>query len=168
MEKRSASKKKHLPNEFEDVKCELVDPYALIDEASICSPDNHGRKKNCQDNPWCVYGFGPSIWDDDRYFECLGKDYAKLKRHFSGNAWSFPVGLRNLGATCYLNVLMQSLFHNLLIREAVYMMQHERSNGIDEHVNKIITSLQVAFGHMDLCTNGVYSLESFTGVDALF
>jgi hypothetical protein len=33
------------------------------------------------------------------------------------------LGLENLGATCYLNVLIQSIFHNCLIREAIMNME---------------------------------------------
>eukprot|EP01042_Synura_sphagnicola_P000136 gene136-biopygen134 len=35
------------------------------------------------------------------------------------------VGLENLGATCYLNALLQMLFHVNEFRRAVYLLPHE-------------------------------------------
>ena len=54
----------------------------------------------------------------------LHNEYVQMKFHLhvvikSQNNFDI-VGLRNLGATCYLNSLMQCLYMNTLFREAVY------------------------------------------------
>ena len=40
------------------------DPYAVLTHRSgatgvaLCQPSDHARKKNCTNNPWCLYGLG--------------------------------------------------------------------------------------------------------------
>jgi hypothetical protein len=82
--------------------------------------DHSGSRKNCADNPNCLYGLGErkrGIWTDKgAILAAIGSDPAAAAREPS----LIPAGMKNLGATCYLNSLVQSLFHNLLFRAAVY------------------------------------------------
>jgi hypothetical protein len=83
-------------------------PYNCL---SLCI--DHLKKKNCSKNPWCVYGLGEmkeGIWKDDLFVEKrCGKSLNSCLRDIDTTTIlpHPPCGLRNLGATCYLNVLMQ-------------------------------------------------------------
>ncbi|CAN0065098.1 unnamed protein product, partial [Hapterophycus canaliculatus] len=43
------------------------------------------------------------------------------------------VGLKNQGATCYMNSLLQTLYHVLSLRRAVYDMPTEEENRYVRH-----------------------------------
>jgi ubiquitin carboxyl-terminal hydrolase 7 len=51
------------------------------------------------------------------------------------------VGLRNLGATCYMNPLSQTLFHLPQLRKAVYAMP----TAGDDSVTSVALALQRTF-----------------------
>jgi ubiquitin C-terminal hydrolase len=54
------------------------------------------------------------------------------------------VGIENLGATCYLNALLQMLFHINAFRRVVYSLPHESSPG----KTSVILALQSLFNHL--------------------
>lgn len=75
-------------------------------------------RRNCSGNPRCLSGLGERAWIQDV------KDSAwhdiedpNSERRTEG---SF-VGLKNLGATCYLNSFLQVWYHNPVFRQALYM-----------------------------------------------
>jgi hypothetical protein len=78
-------------------------------------PVDHARKRNCARNPWCVYGLGEKdgIWKScNHLIGALGYDVTLNLRSAdptdpTGQRFLPPAGLKNLGATCYLNVLIQ-------------------------------------------------------------
>lgn len=91
-----------------------------------------------------------------------------------------PAGLKNLGATCYINALLQCLFQNLLFRDSLFnmtinddstpSMTASSNSGVsclisstDEksQMQKVLRSLQTAFAHMDKSCKSVYDIEDF-------
>ncbi|GAB1608056.1 hypothetical protein Ahia01_001089700 [Argonauta hians] len=74
-------------------------------------------KRNCRGNPLCLNSIGERVWlrqIDERKWHDIG-DPNNERRHPD----SF-VGLKNLGATCYVNTFLQLWFHNQQVRKAVY------------------------------------------------
>ena len=185
---------------IEPIVDELPDLYAAMTApVARCAPKDHKKKKNCANNPWCLIDIideKVGIWKaKPTGMVKLGPDPTALKRilrpPFARNksAKLTPGGLKNLGATCYLNVLIQMLFHNLLVRDAVYNMQLEinignkaldkngnkavdddiltsdaKTNKIaekDTHMNMVVGALQDTFGHLDSCPKGVHDTSLF-------
>lgn len=85
---------------------------------------DHLKKRNCAKNPWCLYGMGElkeGIWkkstpssspSSSSLLDTIGSDPSIHSRdedmYCSKQAGLFPpAGLKNFGATCYLNALIQ-------------------------------------------------------------
>ncbi|KAI0362032.1 cysteine proteinase [Trametes cingulata] len=113
------------------------------DEGPMCS------SKACKHNPYCLNYLGQDKWED------AGKAYeAYVKAHDLGENpnestrdGSTPVGLKNLGATCYANAYLQVWFQDLLFRKGVYQCQPAQDA---EHTfeESPIFQLQVTFAAM--------------------
>jgi len=81
---------------------------------------------NCRHNPGCLQNLGQSCWVEGNAKEVflrqhklggmvvMAADSLRKKTHAD------LTGLKNLGATCYLNSLMQILFNHPPFRSAVY------------------------------------------------
>ena len=73
-------------------------------------------RKNCRGNPRCLVGLGEKIWLEDLK---IPDDEPDDPCNIARTGEDF-VGLTNLGATCYINSLLQLWFHNLNFRKAIY------------------------------------------------
>lgn len=89
--------------------------YSL--DSPVC---RHTRDRNCPANPNCVVGLGEQLDSDfvnlDKEVTAkIGKDPTELLK----DADTF-VGLKNMGATCYVNSLLQTLYFTPTFRGAIY------------------------------------------------
>ncbi|KAI0044824.1 cysteine proteinase [Auriscalpium vulgare] len=100
---------------------ELADDVIVIsdDESPSCS------KRACAKNPNCLNYLGQEKWEDEEgalkaYMAAanLGSDPRLENRNPA-----IPVGLRNLGATCYANAYIQVWFQDIPFRNGVYQCQ---------------------------------------------
>lgn len=65
------------------------------------------------------------------------------------------VGLRNEGATCYLNSMLQSLFHNPHFRRLIYCIE---VNAINREI-PVVDALQRIFYEMELQSEGIRTIQ---------
>ncbi|XP_013784550.1 ubiquitin carboxyl-terminal hydrolase 48-like [Limulus polyphemus] len=124
-----------------------------------CKPTS--CRRNCKGNPRCLVGLGERNWLQDIADEDWHEiDDPNSERRAQG---SF-VGLKNLGATCYVNSFLQVWYHNPLFRRAIY--QWKREDDPQELV--ALTSTKDERGEKEHSTNGnegegVYSPSSCIG-----
>ena len=65
-------------------------------------------RRNCGNNPMCLTGLG-----EEKYIKSHPAEVASLESSLSElRDPTQYVGLKNLGATCYVNSLIQVWFHN--------------------------------------------------------
>ncbi|XP_064160529.1 ubiquitin carboxyl-terminal hydrolase 48 isoform X2 [Anguilla rostrata] len=86
-----------------------------------------GACRNCKGNPNCLVGIGEHVWlgeIDENAFHNIDDPNSERR---DKNTF---VGLTNLGATCYANTFLQVWFHNLELRQTLYLCQNSRA---EEH-----------------------------------
>ncbi|XP_064160532.1 ubiquitin carboxyl-terminal hydrolase 48 isoform X5 [Anguilla rostrata] len=84
-------------------------------------------RRNCKGNPNCLVGIGEHVWlgeIDENAFHNIDDPNSERR---DKNTF---VGLTNLGATCYANTFLQVWFHNLELRQTLYLCQNSRA---EEH-----------------------------------
>jgi ubiquitin C-terminal hydrolase len=87
----------------------------------------------CDSDGYTDQGFGENFMlpeiqrrirmDSPCYFRCKFEE--RHARLYSSKDCTGMVGLENLGATCYLNALLQMLFHINYFRRSVYQIPHD-------------------------------------------
>ncbi|KAH9954829.1 hypothetical protein BJV74DRAFT_891746 [Russula compacta] len=127
-------------------------------ESPICS------KKYCSKNPNCLNYLAQDRWEDAE---------AALKAYLSATDLgpdpnhqtrkpSLPVGLRNLGATCYANAYIQVWFQDVCFRNGVYqcLPADDRDHTFDESP---IFQLQTTFAALQESRLKVFNPEKLVG-----
>ncbi|KAL3663548.1 hypothetical protein V7S43_011435 [Phytophthora oleae] len=154
----------------------LSDPYLL--RAPPCRFSDHHRKRgknagvlrNCADNPNCLYGLGErqkGVWQGSKLIRrVFGDDPRERQRGSSKHEEPMPCGLRNLGATCYLNSMLQCLFVNLPFRQAVYEWE-PKEQLVDKEQALQMRALQKLFAQMQLGNESYYDPSEFASTLSL-
>ncbi|KAF5373636.1 hypothetical protein D9758_000663 [Tetrapyrgos nigripes] len=114
-------------NKFKETsRASSTDPLAIKDtddDVIVISDDETPTcsKKSCKSNPFCLNYLGQDKWENDEHQETF-KELAKVGSNPSEETRidDLPVGLRNLGATCYANASLQVWFRDLAFRAGVF------------------------------------------------
>eukprot|EP01117_Protostelium_nocturnum_P020909 TRINITY_DN971_c0_g1_i4.p1 TRINITY_DN971_c0_g1~~TRINITY_DN971_c0_g1_i4.p1 ORF type:complete len:1030 (-),score=320.61 TRINITY_DN971_c0_g1_i4:193-3282(-) len=128
----------------EDVNEEIVNEVYGIDKVSCTRGDKgHKKKTNCSDNPNCFVHLGE--YKRTPLEKILGIDPSD----FVKNEQIRFSGLRNLGATCYMNSLLQCLYMNKSFRKMIYDWKSKEKIHL-EASEDIPLQLQTLFGRLQL------------------
>ncbi|KAG8217868.1 hypothetical protein J3R82DRAFT_6034 [Butyriboletus roseoflavus] len=126
------------------------------DESPPCN------KKVCKNNPNCLNYLGQQQWEDE---ETAGQLFIKasdlgFNPILNSRDPEFPVGLKNLGATCYANAFLQVWFRDLAFRRGVYQCQpsQDTENSFEDSP---VFQLQVTFAALQESTQNVYNPVKF-------
>ena len=105
-------------------------------------------RKNCSNNPRCFHGLGEAAWVKSSSATENEEFIQKVKQELNAERRSANelVGLRNLGATCYVNTYLQLWFHNLDFRRAIYALADHSATKDDCLPQTICGQLQLMFG----------------------
>ncbi|KAL1710109.1 hypothetical protein EV121DRAFT_252295 [Schizophyllum commune] len=117
-------------------------------------------KKLCnKDNPNCLNYLGQDKWEDeDDAWEAFRKR-VKLGDSPLDDARDpdLPVGLYNLGATCYANASLQVWFRDLAFRRGVYNCQPCGNESEEKFKQSPLFHLQVTFTALQESTQSVFN-----------
>ncbi|KAF7323150.1 hypothetical protein HMN09_00095300 [Mycena chlorophos] len=139
------------------------DPDDVIVISDDDDDDSQCTKRSCRSNPNCVNYVGQKPWESESaaremFMEVasLGHDPSEDERHKG-----VPVGLKNLGATCYANASLQVWFRDIAFRRGVFDCESTE----EKFEESPIFQLQVTFAALQCTTQNVFNPEKL--VEAL-
>ncbi|KAF9113644.1 hypothetical protein BGX27_001119 [Mortierella sp. AM989] len=103
----------------------------------------------CKDgNPHCLNYMGQDQWEKEDAFDNYFAMIAEIKPNpeVLKRPTGIPAGMKNLGATCYANSLLQVWFHDLAFRDAIYRCRFKEDS---ENSMNALYQLQLLFVHLD-------------------
>ena len=113
-----------------------------------CTPG--GCSRNCKGNPYCLNGLGEKVWfgdiEDKTWHDVEDPEEERRKP-------SAFVGLKNLGATCYVNTFLQLWFMNDHIQEGIFKWREldtKAEGDKDWKPSSVCAHLQVIFALLHL------------------
>ncbi|KAF9147747.1 Ubiquitin carboxyl-terminal hydrolase 48 [Linnemannia schmuckeri] len=106
-------------------------------------------------NPHCLNYMGQEQWEkEDAFDEYYASFSKKSDPEISKRKPNSPAGMKNLGATCYANSLLQVWFHDLPFRDAIYRSRFRAD--ADKSLDALY-QLQHLFAHLDCGTKDTYN-----------
>ncbi|KDO22072.1 hypothetical protein SPRG_12059 [Saprolegnia parasitica CBS 223.65] len=174
-----------LKRKREDDFPETSDPYGV--HLPICPKEAHrsmqtttttGKKRgprpatNCNENPNCIFGLGEymeGIWKTHpAVLDALGDNPSlAVRTRVTADGPSTPCGLRNLGATCYVNSMVQVLFMDLAFRRAVHEWKPNDRSHVDVGRLGQMQALQRLFASMQFSAKSFADPQAFSGTLSL-
>lgn len=136
------------PNDSEDEIIVISD-----DEATpVCS------KKNCKGNPRCLNYLGQDVWENPAKVKGVLKRLVRRgdDPNLNSREPDLPVGLKNLGATCYANSSLQVWYRDIAFRNGVYQCQIPEGSQ-DRFKDSPIFQLQVTFAALQESRENVFN-----------
>ncbi|GAA5948419.1 hypothetical protein JCM21900_002704 [Sporobolomyces salmonicolor] len=119
--------------------------------AKPCSPEN------CANNPRCLNWLGQEKWENSvQAWKDHRKSLGLPAEPDNEREPDLPVGLVNLGATCYVNSFLQVWYRDVNFRAGVYACE-PTSNGDIE--SSPLFQLQVLFAFLQTSQQAVYNPE---------
>ncbi|KAJ6597092.1 cysteine proteinase [Mycena vulgaris] len=135
---------------------EIEDDIIVI--SSDDEEDLNCTKKLCKNNPNCLNYLGQKKWEDEDDARELFMKVVNLGSNPAQDARDedLPVGLKNLGATCYANASLQVWFRDMAFRSGVYNCQATEESA-DKFKDSPTFQLQVTFAALQESTQSVFN-----------
>ncbi|GAB1862262.1 ubiquitinyl hydrolase 1 [Camponotus japonicus] len=141
---------------IESISPEQIEKIHLETAYRIGLKNCKNCKRNCANNPQCLTGLG-----EEKYMKSQPAEIVSLESSLSElRDPTQYVGLKNLGATCYVNSLIQMWFHNEDMRRIIYKwditedpeeketLYQSKKTGLPYHPATAVGQLQYIFAMM--------------------